>query len=1247
MLRQLDKNTEKVVRSEQVIGSISRAIEELVRNSIQHGNATKIKILFLHSDGKNNVIDHQCCHSVIQVQDDGNGIPQDALKGWIGTDYCSTARIKNTISNGVPCSTKKIKRKGNTHDADADANRKNDWNDIILNHQNRGESLKSLATLSVKMIIVSTESGTCKKVIENGNVTSFESSLSSNSNNPTLLSSLSSDTSILRRSSSYHNSFSTRGTAVKLVGLFERHAVRKRHLLFQSFGCSIGSSDHHTQHHSSNQHEQQRKKQLVAHLKSCIRILALSYPSVSISLEIVSSFSENDIMSTSIINNNNTSVNFSQNNNQSISDTAGHCRWLVANKPSTSISSSNLGSNEHKDTKQMQSFIKSRILLLLGRTSYSDQMDMVPFVYPPSHSDSSTVSTNVNNASFLSSSSRSSRSSTTKKNQRRHLPVSNTLCKPGLSATSNIQKSARQVVHQPFHHRFGKSTRWSLVGVVACENNNNSVNDKENHIHSSSSSGRTKQNEFIFVNNRIIKLGTSTQLFLYKRLSSLFQRENSSHGKKEQQELLMMPQFSLCFIIHITCPLEDVSIIVDEQYTSANMHQPDRLDKFLRDAIQSLFPNTNNEEVFQQYSASSSARDIRNNSSTLFSRAGQKRKVNSSISFSHHSTAPRKKKRISPFDDVESLISNSYKSSISSSSSSSSMKQRSRQRIVSGRQARILDNPPTNASSTSLHSSQIKECPVETKHTTSIHKVMKKKGSTSSSSNLYPQNLSSSPLSNAFFTAGASNRDHHYQQQSSSNNNKGSDDDNDESAFLFDDVFFHGESSSSSTEPSTTNSDNNKESSTSSSPSPLPSIFSSQNISSMEWTKIRLRQKKATITNVATESASASTKFDDITTTALARFQSSWDYSSASNKHSKPSNIRNKRRIIQSKFNSKKRFNNNNNNNQTKTSTNHNVNSNSSQQAQPQQTLPILKSCKISLTKKELSTSKVIGQLDTKFIIINVGDGILCAVDQHAADERVSLEKLEKTLLTLVSLEEEHNDHDKNLLQSVQLSPARSIQVSPTLMETIQSYSTSLEKWKFKFDFANHDSKEKAYNNNNNKLNGATSIPINNYIQNDMNTIILHSVPSIYGKIATTKDFLDFAKCFITCQNDNIDTNPHTTNYAHIPNFVKKVLASRACRYAIMFGEELSLGRSKELVYSLAKCDLSFVCAHGRPSVVPLLDMSSLLSLEQESSFYIKDAMNSHHEKDSKKCSTDRRSRNNMVSSLDFLQGNNWMFEPI
>uniref|UniRef100_A0A3Q0RIT8 WW domain-containing protein n=1 Tax=Amphilophus citrinellus TaxID=61819 RepID=A0A3Q0RIT8_AMPCI len=61
-----------------------------------------------------------------------------------------------------------------------------------------------------------------------------------------------------------------------------------------------------------------------------------------------------------------------------------------------------------------------------------------------------------------------------------------------------------------------------------------------------------------------------------------------------------------------------------------------------------------------------------------------------------------------------------------------------------------------------------------------------------------------------------------------------------------------------------------------------------------------------------------------------------------------------------------------------------------------------------------------------------------------------------------------------------------------------------------------------------------------------------------------------------------------------LPLTVLKVLASLACHGAIKFNDPLSRDECYSLVASLSACQLPFQCAHGRPSIVPLVDVLHL-----------------------------------------------------
>ncbi|KAL8288483.1 hypothetical protein RB597_000546 [Gaeumannomyces tritici] len=67
------------------------------------------------------------------------------------------------------------------------------------------------------------------------------------------------------------------------------------------------------------------------------------------------------------------------------------------------------------------------------------------------------------------------------------------------------------------------------------------------------------------------------------------------------------------------------------------------------------------------------------------------------------------------------------------------------------------------------------------------------------------------------------------------------------------------------------------------------------------------------------------------------------------------------------------------------------------------------------------------------------------------------------------------------------------------------------------------------------------------------------------------------------------------------PRGILDLINSRACRSAIMFNDPLSLGDCQALLVRLGACAFPFQCAHGRPSMVPLLDLGPELPLQNMS----------------------------------------------
>ncbi|MFO7881376.1 MAG: DNA mismatch repair endonuclease MutL [Kosmotogaceae bacterium] len=175
---------------------------------------------------------------------------------------------------------------------------------------------------------------------------------------------------------------------------------------------------------------------------------------------------------------------------------------------------------------------------------------------------------------------------------------------------------------------------------------------------------------------------------------------------------------------------------------------------------------------------------------------------------------------------------------------------------------------------------------------------------------------------------------------------------------------------------------------------------------------------------------------------------------------------------------------------------------------------------------------ELIGVLGERYIIAQVAKGLLI-VDQHAAHERITYEKLNET--TEVS--------SQNLLEPV------SILLNQTSMEIVQDSKTLLNELGFYFD-----------------------------VQSDR--IILKSIPYILDDSdveSTFRDVLDELRLGV---------------FKNKKELRKDVLAEIACKSSFRTGDMMNLEQAKALISELKKRRL-LVCPHGRPLTM-LLKFSDL-----------------------------------------------------
>ena len=59
---------------------------------------------------------------------------------------------------------------------------------------------------------------------------------------------------------------------------------------------------------------------------------------------------------------------------------------------------------------------------------------------------------------------------------------------------------------------------------------------------------------------------------------------------------------------------------------------------------------------------------------------------------------------------------------------------------------------------------------------------------------------------------------------------------------------------------------------------------------------------------------------------------------------------------------------------------------------------------------------------------------------------------------------------------------------------------------------------------------------------------------------------------------------------------IRRILNRKACKTSIKFGDKLNKKQINNLIKQIKKCKLPFICAHGRPTIFPLLNINNALT---------------------------------------------------
>ena len=273
-IRPLSTAASTAVRAGQVIGSFSRAVEELARNAAS-ASAGRIT-LTVGVDSSST--------PYLQVSDDGIGIDPESLRQYVGIEHCSSRRTSDSTGS-----------------------------QSIGLFAERGESLRSIAALSMEMRLSTctrVSSGapyrpghrgdkkrrvgntkqivSCEKVIRESEVVSFRSSIDQAQlpSSSILPSSIGSSTRPTSSRQTFISNPKQTGTTVTVLGLFHRYAVRRRrHDIEAKKGDTVASrkatrlSDGAAQLSSTSSDRAD-----LYQARICLRSMALAYPLITFRL---------------------------------------------------------------------------------------------------------------------------------------------------------------------------------------------------------------------------------------------------------------------------------------------------------------------------------------------------------------------------------------------------------------------------------------------------------------------------------------------------------------------------------------------------------------------------------------------------------------------------------------------------------------------------------------------------------------------------------------------------------------------------------------------------------------------------------------------------------------------------------------------------------------------------------------------------------------------------------------------------
>lgn len=252
------------------------------------------------------------------------------------------------------------------------------------------------------------------------------------------------------------------------------------------------------------------------------------------------------------------------------------------------------------------------------------------------------------------------------------------------------------------------------------------------------------------------------------------------------------------------------------------------------------------------------------------------------------------------------------------------------------------------------------------------------------------------------------------------------------------------------------------------------------------------------------------------------------------------------------------------------------------------------------LSRQSLATATIIAQVDQKYILAKLSannfevtgdqEAILVMIDQHAADERCRIENLFGEMFG-----SSQSIYDTNV-RTVEIDPIN-FKISSTESGLFKKHLDFFGHWGIQYAVKDSSASESTVS--------VSALPAliaeRCRLESSLVVEILRREiwtneendgrPLGPGGSSIKNNAAYHGASFSEAMTDSSASHSWVQKMSGCPQSILDLLNSRACRGAIMFNDPLSNDDCRVLISRLAKCAFPFQCAHGRPSMIPILDL--------------------------------------------------------